>query len=558
VDPADELEKKPSVAELHPHSATIDSNMPLKQPAAVPTTNSVVQSQQQAEFSGSSAELPSIDGTVLKTCSICDMDFRGEVRCPADGGMLYPKRIDSILGLTIGSYTVTNRISEGGCAAVYKAVHNTLSRTVAIKVMHDRLVSQDSMVRRFEKEAKVLSLLEHNNIAQVYDFGVLDDGRPFIIMQFVDGESLADLIKRNGALSVKEALPILYGIANGLAAVHEQGLLHRDLKPSNILIEKNSSTAKIVDFGIAKSGNDQASMLTQTGETIGTPSYMSPEQCQGNELDARTDIYSFGCVMYEVLSGAQAFSGRSIMDIMYKHLHEEPAQFDSGLCLPLPLQAVIFHCLSKDHNARYASVRDVLEDVDKANRGEKPSIQATNTVSSNTQIASTGKPSKLKLTLIGAAVMGACAIFWIICSIDGPLRPTKDPKDLITNAVDSDMKAYEYFLNGNYNKCIKLLKVGENDLETMAQADPDRRRNHRIRYTLAEKRFFIGQCYSRKNDYKQAVQYMEAAWQEFNYVHRLHPNANDCAHEFAQLLRKTGRVAEAAKVDADFQTFRAN
>ncbi len=237
----------------------------------------------------------------------------------------------SFVNLVIdGRYITQKLIGEGGWSAVYLAFDRVLHRDVAIKLMHRPLTASSDNLERFEREARTASTLNHANIAAIYDYGVLPSGQPYMVMEHLVGETLAERIEKRSATSENEAIEIISQIASALRHAHQKGILHRDIKPSNIFLVSDDTdksktlSVKLLDFGLAKwLEDDKITTLTDSGTALGTPSYMSPEQCQRRAVDCRTDIYSLGCTMYELLSGAKPFQG-SVMDCMHGHLLEEP------------------------------------------------------------------------------------------------------------------------------------------------------------------------------------------------------------------------------------------
>jgi serine/threonine protein kinase len=219
-------------------------------------------------------------------------------------------------------YELLGVLGKGGMGSVYKARQVKLNRLVALKVLHIEGDSEEEKEaeKRFYSEAQAMKELNHQNLATVYDFGKQDD-KIFIAMTFVEGEALSDIIKREKNLPVKNAMYIAWQIARGLEYAHERGIIHRDIKPSNIMIMKNNAVC-IIDFGISITTDSQR--LTNPGMTMGTPEYMSPEQCQNRNVTLQSDIYSFGIVFYEMLSGDPPFVGGASLSILNRHLHERP------------------------------------------------------------------------------------------------------------------------------------------------------------------------------------------------------------------------------------------
>jgi serine/threonine protein kinase len=258
-------------------------------------------------------------------------------------------------------------LGKGGMSLVYRARQKQLERIVAVKVLSRASVGGEDGIKRFQKEAKLTSTLAHPNIVRIISFGVAKDGQPYLVMEYLDGISLFEHLKQNGRLRLQEFKDIFIPVLAGLGHAHQDGLIHRDIKPGNIMICRNESgprAVKLVDFGIAKalSGDTRETLgLTADGALLGTPTYMSPEQCQGKPLDARSDLYSLACVMYESLTGEPPFKGDSPLDVMQKH-SGEPAPTVSELSRKIDiykeLAAVIVLGLAKDPDARPQSASE--------------------------------------------------------------------------------------------------------------------------------------------------------------------------------------------------------
>ncbi len=236
--------------------------------------------------------------------------------------------VDPLIGQTISTdYEILELIGAGGWSRVYKARQKDGQRIVAIKVLHSHLLFDRESVTRFEREAKSGVSLSHPNICQVFDYDRLESGQPYIIMEYLKGESLSSLLKRKGKLSEKDAVPIFVACLNGLQEAHDNGIVHRDVKPANIFVLDGTSNnggshpdVKLLDFGMAKIIVGVQPDLTLTGTAFGTVQYMSPEQVLGNPIDGRSDLYSLGCVMYETLTGKKVFEGATAFGVMEQHV----------------------------------------------------------------------------------------------------------------------------------------------------------------------------------------------------------------------------------------------
>ena len=280
-----------------------------------------------------------------------------------------------MIGSRLNQYEITDKLGEGGMGAVYRAKDTRLGREVAIKVLPELFSSDPERVSRFEREARVLASLNHPNVAHVYGFEE-HDGTHFLAMELASGQTLADLLSR-GALEPELAVAIAIQIAQGLEAAHEQSIVHRDLKPGNIQVEMDGSTlqrVKVLDFGLAKAdpGTPQADLTrsptltepTAAGVLMGTAAYMAPEQARGQAADSRSDIWAFGCVLYEMLMGRATFAGESVSDILAAVLREEP-----GLeAVPgnSAIRRVLKRCLTKDPRARWHHMADVRLELEEA------------------------------------------------------------------------------------------------------------------------------------------------------------------------------------------------
>jgi serine/threonine protein kinase len=257
-------------------------------------------------------------------------------------------------GMEIGEYRVLRKIGEGGMGAVYAAIQPVIGKRVAIKVIAEHIASNPDVVRRFIDEARAVNKIGHPNIVDIFSFGWLPDRRHYFAMEFLDGKSLADRLK-HGTLPIAECRRVLRQICEALEAAHRQGIVHRDLKPDNIWIaepQHGESFAKLLDFGIAKlMGEGDATARTQTGVMMGTPAYMSPEQCRGEGIDPRTDIYALGVILYEMFARRLPFSG-GFAELITHNLMTVPKPPSTYAAVPPALDRLILACLEKDQAKR--------------------------------------------------------------------------------------------------------------------------------------------------------------------------------------------------------------
>ncbi|MBA2334124.1 MAG: serine/threonine protein kinase, partial [Blastocatellia bacterium] len=271
-----------------------------------------------------------------------------------------------------GKYHLECRIGQGGMGVVYKARHAFLKTQLAIKIILPDLVGNDpQLVTRFRQEALAAAAIRHQNVVGVTDYGVIQGAIPFLVMEYVDGDSLHDLLAREKVMSPEKALELMSAICSGVGAAHHQGIVHRDLKPLNIMICRDkpnlSQAVKILDFGLAKikSGELLGSFIqAQTTGLMGSPYYMAPEQWADDDPDSRSDIYSLGIMLFQMLTGDVPFKGSSIPAIMKKHISDPPPTFaDIGIHLPIEVEQAVRHTLQKEKDKRTASVEHMIAEL---------------------------------------------------------------------------------------------------------------------------------------------------------------------------------------------------
>jgi serine/threonine-protein kinase len=311
--------------------------------------------------------------TVAKVCPQCGNEYEtGDRFCPKDGAALKPKSGgDPMIGRVIADrYLILARLGEGGMGRVYAAEHVKMNRQCAIKVMNPSLMNDGESATRFAREASNAARILHPNVAAVFDFGE-SDRTVYLVMEYVDGEPLSEMLARVGALQPRRAIDIARQIADGLSAAHELGLIHRDLKPDNVIVTRKrdgKEIAKVVDFGIAKAVSDAPQdALTRSGLVIGTPEFMSPEQLLGDPVDARTDIYALGCMLYQMLSGMKPFDADTREQMIRRRLHEPPPHIrDVVPSVPKRVDTLIAHMLARSPGDRLASAAEVSASLDPA------------------------------------------------------------------------------------------------------------------------------------------------------------------------------------------------
>ncbi len=275
-------------------------------------------------------------------------------------------------GLSFGAYQAVRKVGQGGMGAVYLGEHTLIGRRAAIKVLHRDRTSQRESVERFFTEARATSAVEDPGIVQIYDFGVTSSGTAYLVMEYLDGESLSARLRRLRVLAPTDAVRITRQIAGSLAAAHAHGIVHRDLKPENLMMVRDGETSsgerpKILDFGIAKLGDDERERFqTRTGAVMGTPAYMSPEQCNDTgKIDLRTDIYSLGCVLFHLLTGRPPFDAKGMGATIAAHL-TTPAPRPSEVArhVPAVIDPLVARCLAKRPEDRFANMVELQEACD--------------------------------------------------------------------------------------------------------------------------------------------------------------------------------------------------
>jgi serine/threonine-protein kinase len=315
------------------------------------------------------------DGPCATSCPTCGAHFSPDGRfCPFDGTALiasdgWHPSADELLGTVVdGRYELLRIIGEGGMGTVYEVRHRALGKRFALKALRKDLAQDAEIAARFIQEARTAAAVSHPGLVEITDFGRLDSGQVYFVMELLEGHSLAALLRAGGALPAARGLAIVRQLAAAVKAAHDARIVHRDLKPENIHVGRGDNDAdlvKVVDFGLAKVIG--SSKLTRAGVVFGTPHYMSPEQAAGEVVDHRADIYAIGIVMYEMFTGTVPFEADSYMGVLTKHLYMTPAP-PSSLCPEIKslgaLEDVILRCLQKRPEARYDGLASLLADLD--------------------------------------------------------------------------------------------------------------------------------------------------------------------------------------------------
>jgi predicted Ser/Thr protein kinase len=334
------------------------------------------------------------------------------------------------IGTRLGQYVIEPLLGEGGMGTVYRARDTRLNRPVAIKFLSDHLA--DDARRRFQREAQMASSLNHPHILTVHDAGEFE-GRQYLVTELIDGGTLKDWA-HSEKRTWNEIVGLLTGVADGLAAAHQAGILHRDVKPANILVARNGY-AKLADFGLAKLEESRSSGDTRTlldeptlpGAVVGTIAYMSPEQASGRAVDARSDIFSFGVVLYELLAGRKPFTGASNLDVLQAIVRSAPEPL--GPDIPLPLRMAVEKALEKDPAARYQSMRDLVVDLRRAGRAETAAATPSVTV---------GRAVRWRPWAMAAGLAASLAgVLWVMS------RPEAAPENSLAGATFTRLTDFE-------------------------------------------------------------------------------------------------------------------
>ncbi len=312
----------------------------------------------------------------LKSCPECFSEYEDSVeRCPDDSATLKSIDKDPLVGTRLADrYEVLQVVGRGGMGVVYKVRHELMDRFMAVKMLHSHLVSEPEAVKRFHREAKTVSQVKHHHIITLYDFGMSSQRQPYIVMDYLEGTSLKNIIKEEGMVPFERSDHIFQQVIDGLATAHEMDLVHRDLKPENIMLSRNANDpdwVTLVDFGLSKlrdpKQEQDAYQITKVGDVCGSPPYMSPEQCLSSTVvDTRSDIYSLAICVYETLTGKLPFNAKSAIEMLDAHLYATPIPFNQALP-ELKVCSEVTHVLNKallkDPETRHQTVQEFGEEL---------------------------------------------------------------------------------------------------------------------------------------------------------------------------------------------------
>jgi len=357
----------------------------------------------------------------MKSCPVCDRQYPDDAAvCEHDGLTLRKSLLkeEPLLGQMIkGKYRVLKKLGSGGMGSVYLAEQMSIGRKIALKVLQGEFAKDDEFIKRFHQEARLAANLNHRHLVTIHDFDQTEDGAVFIAMEYVEGQNLRELIRQR-SITLNHAVRIARQMAEGLSAAHQAGVIHRDIKPENIMITKATDEVKVMDFGIARLRDvETIARLTQPGVIMGTPAYMAPEQIEGSEVNEKTDIYAFGVVMYEMLSGDTPFKAPTPSALLIKHVTEQPIPLRKlREDMPLILERLVMQALEKMPERRPKQMAEVVEELQKVEeslkseslRGDLPQTVAV----SLKQSGSKGKRLVIGGAIAGLLLLGGIATYW--------------------------------------------------------------------------------------------------------------------------------------------------
>ncbi len=414
-----------------------------------------------------------------------------------------PDSTDNMIGQVIAEkYLINGFIGKGGMSAIYKVKHLQLDTELALKLLDKTMWADPTAVKRFKLEAQTVSKLTHPCLITYRDFGVTTDGQPYLVMDYIQGNTLGQRIKATRGIFLPSVLEIFEQLCEGLSVAHGLGIIHRDVKPGNIMfLDAESNRLKLLDFGIAKimtEEGEEAQHLTRTGDVFGSPLYMSPEQCMGKRLDNRSDIYALGCVIFEAMTGRHAISGNTILDTMNKHVSLIPS-YPSELRPDLgsaehaswvdvdEFEYIIMKCLQKNPNDRYKTVDDILVDIRKVKGQQKITRDTPSATVKNLRRAEkfdrTSPKEMFQMVATGAyilvavGVVGAIVVIFFLTNRSAPVAPPvvevakkkapTGPNQSIVidqsarsqDANELDIKANGYMAEGQWADAIDMLET---------------------------------------------------------------------------------------------------
>ncbi len=470
-------------------------------------------------------------------------------------------------------FEVLTFLGQGGMGTVFKVREKNLDKTFAVKILDARMVKDALSVKRFEQEAKAAIQLTHPNLAAVYEYGIGAQGTPYLVMDYLEGKTLAEILESEKYLDHGRAVDLFIQICEGIMYAHQKGVIHRDIKPSNIMVSKSASGiefAKIFDFGIAKVMPERAidftQELTQTGELFGSPAYMSPEQLKGLPVDERSDIYSLGCSLYKALTGKLPFEGKSIVDTIVKVVTTDAADFGDlkkTHHIPNSLEDIALCCLAKEPEKRYSSVSSLMQDLESVRESKPISKTAKSFSKKDLQKKEKNKRAKvftlaaLTVVLLGTVTAGL---------MQTPVAPTHSKNKDFEDAWNYDMQAAARFANKDYDMAIPLMQFG---IEAYKKGFNNGQGTDTERAYMADLYQHIGKCYLMKGqiakaagnaseaetdflnaqkNYREAIPLYNkvAAWYARSYF-------QECITDYASILNLLGQSKQAESMEKTYK-----
>ena len=492
-------------------------------------------------------------------------------------------------------YEVQTAIGKGGMSTVFKVRHIQLDTILALKVLDKTLWQDPEAVKRFKLEAQTIGLLAHPCLTTYRDFGVSEGGQPYLVMDYVDGYDLDEFLSTEGLYTLPEAVALLEKVCDGLGLAHSKGIIHRDLKPSNIMFDtRDNNQVKIVDFGVAKIVTEDANQmqsLTRTGEVFGSPLYMSPEQCKGIKVDHRSDIYSLGCVMYEVVTGNHPIRGNTMLETLTNHVEKvhpplldvDPTLTELSRCgwvSPEDFQYIVLKCLQKNPNDRYSDLNEILDDIKKLKEKTLEKKELPKTTVKNLRMSESLEPRKdpketliMIVTLVCISVgvgVAAVATYFLFFQEKPDLKkelassstnaPKKkkgksinilvDGSDELKDAQNIDNTVVRYINEGKFEDAIPLLEFSIKQYKAKG--------NRQI--FVADHLHKLANCFANKKepDFNQAFNHYKEAIAIFDKLPggAGGPQYQQCLRDYAKVLRKFGQDDQAKELEKKADGFR--
>ncbi|MBK7745798.1 MAG: serine/threonine protein kinase [Candidatus Obscuribacter sp.] len=436
-----------------------------------------------------------------------------------------PKDFDQALPeIIVGkTYRIKGLLGKGGMGNVYLAEHLIIGKQYALKMLAPEQITQDNW-NRFHSEGKAIALLDHPHIVKIHNMGVDETGYPYYVMDLIKGESLLDKLRQKTPLSLADLLTVFTQIASALDYSHKKGIIHRDIKPSNIMVLDNASGAidtRLVDFGIAKllqfSGADRQ-RLTATGEIFGTPYYMSPEQCIGARLDQRSDIYSFGCTLFEALCGRPPFKGSSATETVMMHLNQAPPTLAqaSGIDYGQDMEALVAKLLQKDRDNRYGSMQQVLHDLERIQLNKPVAKQAKSLgfertmADFNTNTDAPNENTKSRWVAVGICIVALLVVLISLPLAKALLQPNANPipiREAKSKQADEAETSYVKIPEKDRQTIVAFLKS-----KTKVTSEIDQSGQKVIHFPS----FALGEIFAAKNQNEDAVSFVQNTDQRAN------------------------------------------